>query len=105
MERGKQAMSNYENLMYAAQGLSLPYCENHRGGEDASYPLTEDEQNEIINHRINHPMTKLNRDIFKKTTREKIIAQSVEFFGKGKELLYVVEGCNGLEERRKIVGS
>ena len=98
-------MSNYENLMYAAQGLSLPYCENYRGGEDASYPLTEEEQNEILDHRINHPMTKINGDIFKKTTKENIIAQSVEFFGEGKELPYVVEGCNGLEERIKIVGS
>jgi hypothetical protein len=78
-------MSNYENLMYAAQGLTPPCCEHYHGGEDASLPLTEDEQNEIINQRVNHP-------IFPKTTRTKIEKLSAEFFGDVKELPYLIEG-------------
>ena len=78
-------MSNYENLMYAAQGLTLPCCEHSHGGEDASLPLSDEEQDKIINQRLNHPM-------FPKTSRTKIEEQSAEFFGDGKELPYVVDG-------------
>ena len=87
---------SHENLMWAIQGLTPPYAENYQGGEDASYLLKEEEMKQIIDHRLNHPK-------LPKTTLEKIEQSSVEFFGEGRELPYVVEGVNGLEERRKIV--
>jgi len=89
---------SFDNLMYALQGLTPPNCENYQGGEDASYLITEEEKNQTIKHRLEHP-------ILPKTTLEVITDRSIEFFGEGKQLPYVVEGINGLEERMKIVSS
>ena len=63
----------FDNLMYALQGLTPPYCENYQGGEDASYLITEEERNQIIKHRLEHP-------ILPKTTLKVIIERSNEFF-------------------------
>ena len=89
---------SHENLMYAMHWLTPPYCENHQGGEDASYQIKEEERKEMIDHRLNH-------EILPKTTEEAIHKRSVDFFGEGRELPYVIEGVNGLEERKRIVKS
>ena len=75
----------YKDLMYAAQGLSTPHVEHHHGGEDASLLLTKEEQNEIINQRLSHP-------ILPKTTRTKIEELSAGFFLDVEELPYLING-------------
>ena len=89
-------MKAMERLMYAAQGLSEPYLENNLGGRDASTLLSKEEQEEIINQRINNKR-------LPKTTREEIKRKSVDWFGLGAELPYAVEGEEGLKEKIKVV--
>ena len=89
-------MMSTERLMYAAQGLSLPYIENHHGGRDASVLLKAEEQEEILNHRISSRQ-------LPKTTEEEIKSKSVTWFGEGEELPYVEYGEEGLKERKHLV--
>ena len=87
---------SHEVLMYAAQGLSEPYLENHHSGKNASLKLCEEDMENIITHRLNHKM-------MPKITREEIIERSNEYFGEGEELPYAEEGINGLEEKIHVV--
>ena len=89
-------MMSAERLMYAAQGLSLPYIENNHGGRDASILLKAEEQEEIIKQR-------LSSQHLPKTTKEEIKSKSVSWFGEGEELPYVEYGEEGLKERKHLV--
>ena len=83
---------NHEVLMFALQGLSEPYLENHLGGRDASIKLSTEEAEDIISQRLNHKT-------LPKTSREKLLDMSNDYFGLGTELPYAEEGVNGLEEK------
>ena len=87
---------NAERLMYAAQGLSLPYIENHYGGRDASVLLKQEEKEEILNKRLTSKH-------LPKTTEEEIKLKSVCWFGEGEKLPFVEYGEDGLEERIKVI--
>ena len=87
---------SYEVLMFALQGLSEPYLENHHGGRDASIKLSKEEAEDIISQRLKHKT-------LPKTTREKLLKMSNEYFGEGAELPFAEEGVNGLEEKIHVV--
>ena len=98
LEKNKkeEGFMSHEVLMFALQGLSEPYLENHLGGRDASIKLSREEAEDIISQRLKHKT-------LPKTTREKLLKMSNEYFGEGAELPYAEEGVNGLEEKIHVV--
>jgi hypothetical protein len=87
---------NNNALMYALQGLSEPYLENHYGGRDSSMELSKEEKDQIIHHRLDHKM-------LPKISEEELMNRSNDYFGEGAELPYAVNGEDGLEERIKVI--
>ena len=97
----------FENLMFACQGLSEPYLEFWgENSEELDKPLEyhsrklkDEEIEELINKRLDHP-------VLPHTSRLKLISQSVEYFGgEGAELPYAEENQDGMKKKKIIVSS